>query len=70
MLTFGGDQQADDPHDGLALFGPADQGGVLPNHVAIGRQAGLELWEKWIGFMNAPVSRSGSSAAMRTCMTT
>jgi hypothetical protein len=56
LLTFGGNQVTDDPRDGLALFGPADQGGALPNHVAIGTQEGLELWEKWIGFMNGPAA--------------
>ncbi len=54
MLLFGAGQEADDPHDGLALFGPADGGGALPNHIAIGTPRGLNLWDGWVDFLNSP----------------
>jgi hypothetical protein len=56
LLTFGSEQEAYDPRDGLALFGPCDQRGGLPNHVAIGTPRGLELWLTWIEAMNSPAS--------------
>lgn len=56
MLMFGADQEAEDPRDGLALFGPSDQGGALPNHIAIGTTKGLELWDMWVTSMNSPAA--------------
>ncbi|MCG8047524.1 MAG: hypothetical protein N0E48_18165 [Candidatus Thiodiazotropha endolucinida] len=53
-LTFGLAQETEDPRDGLALFGPSDSLGTLPDHVAIGTRGGLELWEKWVNALNAP----------------
>ena len=55
MLTFGSEQTADDPHDGLALFGPCDQG-ALTDHIAIGTPHGLTLWAKWVEALNCPAS--------------
>lgn len=56
MLTFGSDQEADDPRDGLALFGPCDQSGGFPNHIAIGTPTGLGMWQEWIEALNSPAS--------------
>jgi hypothetical protein len=54
MLKFGNDQESDDPRDGLALFGPADRCAALPNHIAIGTQRGLTLWDSWVDCLNSP----------------
>jgi hypothetical protein len=54
MLSFGAEQEADDPRDGLALFGPSEQKGTPPDHVAIGTPAGLEAWSAWVDAMNRP----------------
>ena len=43
LLRFGAGQDADDPHDGLSLFGPAEATASLPDHVAIGTAEGLAL---------------------------
>lgn len=53
LLEFGGGQLAHDPHDGLALFGPPQPALSLPNHVAIGTDFGLDLWNKWVNELNA-----------------
>jgi len=53
-LTFGNHQEADDPRDGLALFGPCEQRKGLPDHVAIGTSAGLERWMAWVAALNTP----------------
>ena len=54
LLTFGEGQTADDPRDGLALFGPCERQAVLPDHVVIGTDAGIELWRQWCDTLNAP----------------
>lgn len=56
LLTFGEDQEAEDPRDGLALFGPFEQKGTLPDHVAIGTPRGLDLWSRWVDALNSPAS--------------
>lgn len=56
MLTFGSEQEADDPRDGLALFGPSEQRDGLPDHVAIGTARGLDLWSTWVEALNFPAS--------------
>lgn len=48
FLRFGACQDAEDPHDGLALFGPAESTAALPDHVAIGTSDGLKLWTQWV----------------------
>ena len=42
-LVFGLDQRAQDPHDGLALFGALDARDGLPSYVVIGTAQGLSL---------------------------
>jgi hypothetical protein len=53
LLQFGSAQDADDPHDGLALFGPAEATSGLPGHVAIGTPEGLALWRGWVVELNS-----------------
>lgn len=52
LLSFGGGQVAEDPRDGLALYGPSEQRSALPDNVVIGTQAGLELWSDWVLALN------------------
>lgn len=56
LLTFGSEQDSEDPHDGLALFGPCERVGSLPDHIAIGTEQGLNLWSKWVDALNSPSS--------------
>jgi hypothetical protein len=56
MLSFGDGQEADDPRDGLALFGPSGQVIGLPGHVAVGTERGLELLGRWMEALNAPAA--------------
>src|SRR5437762_1136949 len=56
LLQFGSLQTADDPHDGLALFGPAEVRPALPDHVAIGTPQALDLWCQWTALLNAPAA--------------
>lgn len=58
QLTFGEGQTADDPRDGLALFGPCESQPVLPDHIVIGTQDGIALWRAWCDTLNAPASCS------------
>ena len=53
LLEFGHNQTAEDPHDGLALFGPAEPYSQLPNNIVIGTDQGVELWAKWCAALNA-----------------
>jgi hypothetical protein len=53
-LQFGHGQTAEDPHDGLALFGPAEQRAAMPDHIVIGTGEGVELWKDWCAALNAP----------------
>ena len=55
-LQFGLEQQAADPHDGLALFGPSESRASLPDHVVIGTQRGLRLWDDWVQSLNSPAA--------------
>lgn len=54
LLTFGFDQTAGDPHDGLALFGPSEARGTLPDNIVIGTSEGIALWRLWCAAMNSP----------------
>ena len=60
MLTFCGGQRAEDPRDGLALFGafelPSTGQGTMVPHVVIGTPQGVALWDKWCDAMNAPAA--------------
>lgn len=56
FLEFGSTQTADDPHDGLALFGPAESSTGMPNHVAIGTPEGLDLWNLWVEELTSPAA--------------
>ena len=61
LLAFGQGQCTDDPRDGLALFGPADQARGFPTHIAIGTEKGLDLpvREKMLGFSQFAQKLSG-----------
>lgn len=54
LLEFGLGQTAEDPHDGLALFGPAEPRSEMPGHIAIGTPRGVTLWRAWCASLNAP----------------
>jgi hypothetical protein len=54
MLSFGAEQEADDPRDGLALFGPSEQKDARTDYVAIGTPVGLEAWSAWVDALNRP----------------
>lgn len=56
MLRFGNDQVTEDPHDGLALFGPPSPKNALPDHIAIGTPNGLRLWRQWVDALNGPAA--------------
>jgi len=56
LLQFGHGQTAEDPHDGLALFGPAEPRTQMPDHVVIGTDRGVELWTAWCAALNAPAA--------------
>ena len=57
-LVFAHGQRAQDPRDGLALFGAVDAQEGIPRHVVIGTVTGLELWRQWSAAMNAPAACS------------
>jgi hypothetical protein len=52
LLQFGQGQTAEDPHDGLALFGPAEPRAQLPENVVVGTAQGIELWDMWCSALN------------------
>jgi hypothetical protein len=54
LLEFGQGQTAEDPHDGLALFGPAEPRAQLPDNIVIGTPQGVALWQDWCAALNAP----------------
>jgi hypothetical protein len=56
LLQFGNGQTAEDPRDGLALFGPAEPRAAMPEHVVIGTSVGIELWNEWVATLNAPAA--------------
>ena len=55
-LVFGMEQRAEDPRDGLALFGALDARDGLPSHVVLGTTEGLRLWHGWWEAMNQPAA--------------
>ncbi len=55
-LIFGSEQRAQDPHDGLALFGALDARVGLPSHVVIGTPQGMQRWANWAAAMNRPAA--------------
>ncbi len=56
LLQFGQGQVAEDPHDGLALFGPAEPRSQLPENIVIGTERGIALWSQWCDAMNSPAA--------------
>lgn len=56
LLEFGEQQTAEDPHDGLALFGPADRRTQISDYVVFGTPRGTELWTEWCSAMNSPAA--------------
>lgn len=56
LLQFGHGQTAEDPHDGLALFGPAEPRSQLPDNIVIGTAQGAELWKEWSAALNGPAA--------------
>lgn len=56
LLQFGNGQTAEDPHDGLALFGPAEARSQLPDNIVIGTDQGIALWQGWCAALNAPAA--------------
>jgi hypothetical protein len=56
LLEFGSGQVAEDPHDGLALFGPAERRSQIPDHIVIGSPQGVALWRDWCAALNAPAA--------------
>jgi hypothetical protein len=56
LLQFGQGQTAEDPHDGLALFGPAEPREAMPDHIVIGTAEGIEMWTAWSAALNAPAA--------------
>ena len=58
LLQFGHGQTAEDPHDGLALFGPAESRSQMPDNIVLGTHQGIELWKQWCEALN------GSSACV------
>lgn len=56
LLQFGHGQTAEDPHDGLALFGPAEPRTQLPDNIVIGTPRGIALWKEWCVALNSPAA--------------
>lgn len=56
LLQFGHGQTAEDPHDGLALFGPAEPRLQLPDNIVIGTKDGIKLWAEWCETLNSPAA--------------
>jgi len=52
LLEFGHGQTAEDPHDGLSLFGPAEPRSQLPDNIVIGTERGIEAWKGWCEALN------------------
>lgn len=56
LLEFGHGQTAEDPHDGLSLFGPAEPRSQMPDNIVIGTERGIEAWKGWCSALNAPAA--------------
>jgi hypothetical protein len=56
LLQFGYGQTAEDPHDGLSLFGPAELRSQMPDNIVIGTAKGVQLWKEWCVALNAPAA--------------
>jgi hypothetical protein len=54
LLTFNSGQVAEDPKDGLALFGPSEHKHSLSDNVVIGTPKGVQLWGNWCESLNSP----------------
>jgi len=56
QLTFGYDQKALDPRDGLTLFGPFSKNKVTSAQIGIiGTYDGIKYFEEWLNVINLPV---------------
>ncbi|MFN0007197.1 MAG: hypothetical protein ACKVXR_04750 [Planctomycetota bacterium] len=59
-LDFKDGQRAEDPRDGLALFGALGSSGpensTIPPHVVIGTAKGILLWRQWTDALNSPAA--------------
>ncbi len=53
LLEFGHQQTAEDPHDGLALFGPAETRSQMPDNIVIGTERGIQAWNAWCEALNS-----------------
>ena len=56
LLSFNSGQVAEDPRDGLALFGPTEAKQALPDSILIGNSKGIGLWENWCDALNSPAN--------------
>lgn len=60
LLEFCGGMKADDPRDGLSLYGAygSSEHGIAPvgPHVVIGTAEGIKLWHGWVEAMNTPAA--------------
>jgi len=63
-LTFGFEQQVEDPRDGLLLFGPLDLGQPFGIRIAvIGTEAGIKLYRDWARRIQGNLHDDGSPIA-------
>src|SRR5215469_14364000 len=64
LLTFGLEQQVEDPRDGLVLFGPLDQGRPYGIRAAvIGSDTGIRLYREWVHRIQGRLVDRGSPVA-------
>jgi hypothetical protein len=56
LLSFGEGQVAEDPRDGLSLFGPNERQKQLSPNVVIGTARGIALWRGWAQALNSPAA--------------
>ena len=55
-LTFGFDQDLNDPRDGLTLFGPYESQGVFGvSYGIVGTQEGIDFLRSWVERINSPL---------------
>tara|TARA_Y100000114_G_scaffold156111_1_gene182134 strand:- start:22784 stop:24340 length:1557 start_codon:yes stop_codon:yes gene_type:complete len=56
LLEFNDGQTAEDPKDGLALFGPSEMRGAIADNIVIGTPESIKLWDDWCEALNSPAS--------------
>ena len=67
LLQFGHEQDRRRPHDGLALFGPAEPREAMPDHIVMGNAEGVALWKEGVVCVAqcaCGVRRSGASSRL------